>query len=100
MYKGEPRQNCKQTDSSSFELLMVPVSTKKSTKESLHEKYDFYPLFKMAPAQKREHFWMAVTLELLHLVMWELHLNICFKGQQIHLTYLWTRIFDQDCHIL
>ena len=62
----------------------------------MHEKHVFYPLFKMAAAQNRENFWMAVTLKSLHLGMWDLHLNICFKGQGIHLTYLWTRIIDQD----
>ena len=94
--EGESRQNSKQTDSSSFEFLIVPVSITKSPKESLHEKHDFYPLFKMAAAQNRENFWMDVSLKPLHLGIWDLHLNICFKGQQIRWTYLGTRNIDQD----
>ena len=50
----------------------------------------------MAAAQNREYFWMVVTLKPLHLGIWDLHLNICFKGQQIHLTYLRTSNIDQD----
>ena len=59
----------------------------KSPKESLHEKHDFYPLFKMAATPNRENFWMAVTLKPLHLGMWDLHLDICFKGHETHLIY-------------
>ena len=50
----------------------------------------------MDAIQNRENFLMAVSLKLLHLSMWDLHLNICFKGQQIHLTYLRKRIIDRD----
>ena len=50
---------------------MVPMSTPKIPKESLHEKYDFYPLFQMAAIQNIEKFWMAVTLKPLHLGIWD-----------------------------
>ena len=50
----------------------------------------------MAATQNSDNFWMAVTLKPLHLGMWDLHINICFKGQGFHLTYLRTHIIDKD----